>query len=288
MRISILVLAFNQEQFIESALLSICNQFSQDATEIIFIDDCSTDLTYEKAKQILTYRDGIILCKNNENIGLVKNYKKGFSLCQGELIFVLEGDDFWTNSTKISHISNLMISNPDASMCFHEYDLLDQHGNFKRRAVNTDLTKLKFITTRNLIRDSSIIGNYSVCCYRKSFIDMIPDSFWENNTNDWGLNMLMGTFGKIVYHPEIMSVYRLHSESSWTGISLIKKYNYILNIIPYYKSILGGDFNREFENLNLNIRSLQKGLSHYSMFKNRIKQLLRRSKFFKNRNNLTC
>ena len=274
--LSILLISYNHENYIKRAIDSIFDQIDIESSEVIVIDDCSTDNTFKIINDCLSNIKNTTLIVNNENFGLVRNYKKGFSLCSGDLIFVLEGDDYWANPEKLTIISKIMKAESDISMCFHDYQILNHQNILANRILHTDISDSKFITTKDLISDSSIIGNYSVCCYRKELINKIPDSFWENNTNDWGLNMLMGTFGQIRYCSQKMSVYRLHNESLWTGESTIKKYKYILDLIPYYRSIMGVDYVDDFNELALKISGLIKGVKESTRPYEKIKKYIRK------------
>jgi glycosyltransferase involved in cell wall biosynthesis len=276
--LSILLISYNHESYIKPAIESIFGQIDIESCEVIVIDDCSTDNTFKILKDSLSNVKNTTLIVNNENCGLVRNYEKGFSLCSGDLIFVLEGDDYWANPEKLTTVSKIMKAESDISMCFHDYQILNEKNNLADRILHTDISNSKYITTKDLISDSSIIGNFSVCCYRKEFINKIPDSFWKNNTNDWGLNMLMGTFGHIRYCSQKMSVYRLHNESLWTGESTIKKYKYILDIIPYYKSIMGVQYVNDFNELEIKIsgliREVKESTRPYKKIKNYIKKII--------------
>jgi glycosyltransferase involved in cell wall biosynthesis len=276
--LSILLISYNHENYIKRAIDSIFDQIDFESSEVIVIDDCSTDNTFKIINDSLSDKKNTTLIVNNENFGLVRNYKKGFSLCTGDLIFVLEGDDYWANPEKLTIISKIMKAESDISMCFHDYQILNHPNILANRILHTDISNSKYITTKDLISDSSVIGNYSVCCYRKEFINKIPDSFWKNNTNDWGLNMLMGTFGHIRYYSQKMSVYRLHNESLWTGETTLKKYKYILDIIPYYRSIMGVEYVDDFNELELKIsgliREVKESTRPYKKIKNYIRKIV--------------
>ena len=276
--LSILLISYNHENYIKRAIDSIFDQIDFESSEVIVIDDCSTDNTFKIINDSLSDKKNTTLIVNNENFGLVRNYKKGFSLCTGDLIFVLEGDDDWANPEKLTIISKIMKAETDISMCFHDYQILNHPNILANRILHTDISNSKYITTKDLISDSSVIGNYSVCCYRKEFINKIPDSFWKNNTNDWGLNMLMGTFGHIRYYSQKMSVYRLHNESLWTGETTLKKYKYILDIIPYYRSIMGVEYVDDFNELELKIsgliREVKESTRPYKKIKNYIRKIV--------------
>ncbi len=276
MKISVIIPVYNHEKYISAALKSALDQNYGDIIEYIILNDASIDNTQNIIIGTIGSVENVRLVTNQINLGIVKNYQKAFSLCKGDLIFVLEGDDYWINPDKISIISNIMKAETNVSMCFHDYQILDQQKKIKDRDFNTDISNNVYISTEDLIDDSSIIGNYSVCCYRKEFVNKIPDSFWENNTNDWGLNMLMGTFGQIRYCSQKMSVYRLHNESLWTGETTLKKYRYILDIIPYYKSIMGVEYFNHFEELEIKISGLIRQLNESTRPHTKIKNYIRK------------
>lgn len=92
---SVVLLTYNQEQFVEEALLSLLNQ-DMDDLEIVVSDDCSSDATWKKIQTLADGYQGskkIILSRNAENIGIVDNYSAAVKQSTGELIFTAAGDD---------------------------------------------------------------------------------------------------------------------------------------------------------------------------------------------------
>lgn len=93
--VSLVLIAYNQEQFIKEAVQSVLSQtYAQ--LEIIFSDDCSTDRTYEIMKtEIAGYRGlhKLILNRNPKNLGLAGNLNRAFELSNGQFIVVQAGDD---------------------------------------------------------------------------------------------------------------------------------------------------------------------------------------------------
>lgn len=92
---SVILLTYNQEQFVEEALLSLLNQ-DMDDLEIVVSDDSSGDATWGKILALAdSYRGQkkIILSRNTENIGVVNNYFAAVKQSTGELIFTAAGDD---------------------------------------------------------------------------------------------------------------------------------------------------------------------------------------------------
>lgn len=108
---SVLLLTFNQQDFVQEALRSLLDQ-DYDPLEIIVSDDCSSDLTWDIIQQTVSRYSGpkkVILNQNEKNLGLVDNYFTAFSLSTGRLIFTAAGDDVSLStrcSACISHWSS--------------------------------------------------------------------------------------------------------------------------------------------------------------------------------------
>lgn len=95
LRASIILLTYNQEQFVEEAFLSLLNQDMEDL-EIVVSDDCSSDGTWEKIQAVANDYFGskkIILSRNISNMGIVNNFTVGVKQSIGDLIFMAAGDD---------------------------------------------------------------------------------------------------------------------------------------------------------------------------------------------------
>ena len=100
-RFSIIIVAYNVEQYIEEAIESVLNQDFRDY-EIIVVDDCSTDNT---AKKIQQYKDERIkVCSTKRNtITPGKPRNVGLENANGEYILFLDGDDKLYNNYVISY-----------------------------------------------------------------------------------------------------------------------------------------------------------------------------------------
>ena len=94
---SVLLLTYNQESTVESALVTLLEQ-DIDQLEIIVSDDNSVDNTWGVIQRVVANYLGpkkIITNRNLTNIGIVANYNQAFQLSQGEVIFTAAGDDIY-------------------------------------------------------------------------------------------------------------------------------------------------------------------------------------------------
>ncbi len=92
-RISVIVICYNQEDVIERALNSILCQRDY-LFELIISDDCSTDSTWHIIKEYQKkYPEIIRPYRNKENLGIYENYQNTFDKVNGDIVFLLAGDD---------------------------------------------------------------------------------------------------------------------------------------------------------------------------------------------------
>ena len=94
--ISIILAAYNGSQYINEQLTSLLNQTCNDY-EIIIIDECSEDNTYEMVENFFTNINdkNVKLIRNDENLGPTKSFEKGIKLSNGKYIAFCDQDDVW-------------------------------------------------------------------------------------------------------------------------------------------------------------------------------------------------
>jgi len=114
---SVLVLTYNQKDYIAQTLDSILEQEHDYAYEIIVGDDYSTDGTRDILHAFKEkYPDIITLILNEKNMGLIKNYFNVVRHCSGKYIMQCAGDDYWLPG-KVALQIPFMEANPDVAMC---------------------------------------------------------------------------------------------------------------------------------------------------------------------------
>jgi len=88
--VSVILPAYNVEDYIEEAVRSILAQTFTDL-ELIVVDDASTDRTPDKLRAFADHRVKII--SNERNLGIPKTRNIGVAAARGEYIAVQDGDD---------------------------------------------------------------------------------------------------------------------------------------------------------------------------------------------------
>ncbi|WP_312321535.1 glycosyltransferase family A protein, partial [Soonwooa sp.] len=97
MLFSILVAHYNNWDYFQDCYNSIKNQTYQNL-EIIIVDDCSTDGSYEKLQELANTDSRIQLFRNdvNSKVGFTK--RRCIEEANGEICGFLDPDDFVTNT----------------------------------------------------------------------------------------------------------------------------------------------------------------------------------------------
>ena len=93
-RVTVITPTYNHERYIRPCIESVLAQSYPDWEQII-IDDGSADHTPDI---IRSYEDTRIRCFRQENVGIFRlpeTYNRALAAARGELIAILEGDDFW-------------------------------------------------------------------------------------------------------------------------------------------------------------------------------------------------
>jgi len=119
--ISIIITTYNRKKYLKKAIDSVFTQ-SYKHYEIIIIDDCSQDGTFEYIKESYKHCENISIFRNNENLGPGKNRKYALQeKIKGEYIIFLDDDDVFIDSEYFSKAMKLFEKNDKLSMvsCNH-------------------------------------------------------------------------------------------------------------------------------------------------------------------------
>ena len=91
-RHSILVVTYKQENVISDCLESIINQTLK-PYEVVVVDDCSPDNTWNIVSEYAGQYDYIRAYRNEKNLGVFENFNHAIKLVTGDFINVVAGDD---------------------------------------------------------------------------------------------------------------------------------------------------------------------------------------------------
>jgi glycosyltransferase involved in cell wall biosynthesis len=121
--VSIITPNYNSEKFIAQTIESVLAQTYQN-WEMIIVDDCSTDRSYDIASKYVEKDNRIKIYRMEKNGGAALARNKAIELSRGEYLAFLDSDDLWYPE-KIEKQLQFMIENK-YDFCFTEYVHFDE------------------------------------------------------------------------------------------------------------------------------------------------------------------
>jgi glycosyltransferase involved in cell wall biosynthesis len=215
-KVSVLIITYNHEKYIAQTVASALNQEVNFQYEILVGDDCSTDHTREILKELaIAHPERIrLFLREEKGSGLPgkTNFVETLKACRGEYVALLDGDDYWTDVTKLQKQVNFLDAKPEFAVCFHNvevaYEDQSQESWNYCPVDQKETSTIEDLLERNFIATSSTV-------FRRS-PEALPDWFLRMKTGDWALHVLNAQRGKVGYIDEVMSVYRIHHGGYWS------------------------------------------------------------------------
>lgn len=233
--VSTALISYNQQQFVEQTLSGILSQKLNGRHEVVCGDDASTDDT----RTIIegnTSDERVRVLAPESNLGMHGNWARTIEACDGKYIAICEGDDVWIDPQKLQKQVDLLESNPNASACFSNANIIDNNGKIGEYLYVVEpysiLKPADFFTLNfNPIPTCTVV-------FRKDLFSGFPAEYYNSPFADWILHTLLMQQGPFVYLPEVTSSYRQHSGGVWTGIAEERQLTNKLKAIQIIKSIV--------------------------------------------------
>lgn len=238
-KVSVIVVTYNHGKYIEQALNSIIRQKTSFNVEVIIGDDCSTDDTREKIDSIKeTEKIKIKKYYRNKNMGPTKNF---YDLCinaSGEFIAILEGDDYWSDSNKLSKQIEFLENNTMYCGCSHYVNYIDVNNNiFNCEPAYSEYDNIKIINEIDKFLDNIIegrsIGHFQSLVFKNIFkkedLKLKRLITTSNYICDLQIKSLIISEGGLYLLKDNMGVYRfITNTTSFSSLNIEKKYNEML------------------------------------------------------------
>lgn len=239
MIVSVIILAYNQQIFVEEALQGIFKQKINFPVELIICDDCSTDKTDEVIQKTILDAPQHITVKyfsHPKNLGSTPNFYFALKQVTGKYLAFCEGDDYWFDHKKLQIQYDFMEAHPDYSMCFHNVINISPDPKINNtpfsKIENRDYSALEIYTnwvvhTTSVFMREETLQNDAV---KKTLVN--PDLLYFDTI----LYMANSLSGKIRGLTETMTAYRRHEIGLSHGINYKRdlRHNQLDQIIGDY------------------------------------------------------
>lgn len=214
-KVSVCVVAYNQEKYIGECLQSLVEQETDFDFEVVVGEDCSTDATRAVIREFEEKYPGIVrMIAHERNVGPTRNYLAVQRAARGKYLAHMDGDDCALPG-KLQAQADSLDANPDISYCVHAVKVMGTE-----ETIGDDA----HLPVRGTIGDLLVHGTYFVnssVMYRKEYELLHSD---EAEIVDYYLHIERASKGAILLDRRVLGCYRIHPQ----GISKNLKYRSIL------------------------------------------------------------
>lgn len=212
--VSVIIVTYNQEQWIRQTIESILAQKTDYTFEVIIGDDCSTDATTSICMEYAAKYDNLKLIMHKQNLGVVGNWVTCVSECCGKYIMNCGGDDYWHNPNKIQLQVDFMENHPNCVISHTDYDklfvktnkIIRSYNLFKHihppigRIQKEVLSGDELITAATISYRTQVLKKY---CPLDKFVSM------QFPREDWPTILILSEYGEVCYIPISTATYRV-------------------------------------------------------------------------------
>jgi glycosyltransferase involved in cell wall biosynthesis len=225
--------------FISKAIESVLNQ-TYINTEIIIIDDGSTDKTKDIVDKLIKQYPSKIRYLRIKHVGLlgvVRN--QGLKIANGEYVAFLDSDDQWIPN-KLELQINIFNKYQNIGLVSSNAKVKDDFEKklsylfFPIKKNDKGIKKIRDLLTDNYIIISSAVA-------RKSLIEQIglfTDNPLLRAIEDYDLWLRLSTITKIYYLSEPLTIYSNRKNSIRNEISLVQYWKGMIYILDRFKKLL--------------------------------------------------
>lgn len=233
--VSVLIPAYNHENYIQETIESIINQ-TYPNIELIILDDGSKDKTWEKITELkpkCENRFVKIHFETKQNEGTCITLNKLLKLSSSEFVYIIASDDL-AKPQAIEKEVKFLQDNPDYALAVGDNEYVDSMGKqiFRtQKAFTSNIKNAKYKTVKEFLSSklkidflSDDFGSYKTL-YKENYIPngyLIRKNIFETIGNftknapleDFWLMLQISKYKKMKYIDEILFSYRIHDTNT--------------------------------------------------------------------------
>jgi glycosyltransferase involved in cell wall biosynthesis len=239
--VSVHVSTYQHADFIHDCLEGVLMQETDFPVEIIIGEDESNDGTREICKEYADrYPEKIrlFLHRRENNISIHGQPTGRFQfmyshfVARGRYLAICEGDDYWTDSSKLQKQVDFLEANEEYALVHHDACAVSSDG------VEIRVSELPDKNKKNFTKEELMMGPYLLTmslCLRGN-IEKYPEDLVRVLNADKFIISLKGNMGRGKYMGEIEnSKYRVHRGSMWSSLKKEKKQYALFNTFKVLK-----------------------------------------------------
>lgn len=247
-QVSVVIPVYNGQRFIQRAILSVLSQEIE--SEIIVVDDASTDNTAKIVQELAEKYHQIIYIKNDINRGVAYSRNLGVLNSNTKYIAYLDADDWW-EPTKLKKQLLFMKKNKKCRFCYTGRVVWDDNGNKQGEIINCllkanfrDLIKHNCITCSSVLIERELAIKYPMECDEIhedyfTWLKILKDRETAYGLQEGLVNYTLTPLGKS--RNKIVSAKMTYKTYRYLGINRCKSFyfllSHLLHGIKKYKNI---------------------------------------------------
>ena len=235
---SVIIPVYNSEKYLNKCIKSVLNQ-KNNKTEIILIEDCSTDSSL-KVCNSFQHNPSVNIIRHKKNLGVSISRNDGILAAKGKYILFLDSDD-WLYPRCLKNIEKLITINPKTEVIIGRYNSNGFPFNnkilFKKRNSNTFSANKFFSYINQLNFRPMIIWHYIV---KKSLINNKKLYFVDvknGEDEEFGVRLLCSMKLLSLYNKNYYWHKKRVQGSLRYSRSLKSTESYLKLLVEYYKFI---------------------------------------------------
>jgi glycosyltransferase involved in cell wall biosynthesis len=213
--VSMIVLSYNQSRFVSETLESVKAQ-TYKTTELIIIDDCSTDDSGATIEHWLREHGmQCVFIRHQTNQGICKSFNDALRAANGKYISAVASDDVWLPEKIARQVAIMEAETDQVGVLYSDAFQIDESGNLLAEmfiAAHRKLSEMPQGQILNTLLEGNFIPGMTTLirrsCYDKVglYDEHLP---WE----DWDMWLRIARHYSFLYLPTPSAKYRHHEKS---------------------------------------------------------------------------
>lgn len=228
--VSVLLITYNQQDFIAQAIESVLMQKVDFPYEIIIGEDLGPDNTRaiceSYAEQVESGKwkvEGVSIkvLPRTKNFGVAGNWCDCAQHAQGKYMMMLDGDDYWTEPNKMQMQVNFMEAHPECVICHTNNDIMYMNTGAIKPSNKHDVPEGMIL--QDVMAGREQIVSSTACLRGDAVRKHIPFETYIKEDfpcEDWPTLAILSAYGEIRYLSQSTTVYRVGQ------VSLTNEVNY--------------------------------------------------------------
>lgn len=205
MKVSIITPTYNQAQFIGETIRSVLNQGYANI-EYIVLDDGSMDETPDAVKPYLDRLKYI----RHDNIGESRTVNKGYRLCTGDIIGVVNSDDPLFTPDAVTRIVSCFQDHPNTLAVYPDWVSIDEYGNI------LDWLEVPQYSIENMLKVFEVRLGPGMFIKRTALESIGYRNESLKYTGDLDVSFRLALLGQITHVQGFLATHRVHRQAAST------------------------------------------------------------------------